>query len=168
MRSLTQSLFAAIIATLTLFMSPLTLAKDKIVINLQQDPLENPASACVALQLGTGLLVTKKADVTIFASLDGVAIANSTENDNLGSCFTLSEMGTLNPNPVPLTQIREAFLEAGGEILACPLCWVIKYGDLPRSAADLVAPNNGEWNPAQVYIDSPFPLLIKADKVIDY
>lgn len=141
---------------------------EKIVISLQSDPLTNQEPACVALQLGTGLIVNGGADVTIFATLDGVGIANA---DVMGSpqlmrapskfCKTVNREGQLQ-DPVPLPQILQNYLKAGGEILACPLCWAIKFGDLPDSGADLIKYKD------QVYIDSPVPLFIAADKVIDY
>lgn len=139
-----------------------------IVIGLQSDPLTDQEPACVALQLGTGLLMSEKAKVTIFASLDGVGIANT---EVMGSpqlsrarskfCKTVSQEGVLQ-DPVPLPMILENYLVHGGEILACPLCWVIKFGDLPGSDEDLID------HKGQVYIRSPIPLFIAADKVIDY
>jgi hypothetical protein len=42
MKSPTRSRFTLIIGACILFISPLALAKDKIVFNLQQDPVTNP------------------------------------------------------------------------------------------------------------------------------
>jgi hypothetical protein len=63
---------------------------------------------------------------------------------------------------VPLKAVVDGYLAAGGEILACPLCWVVAYGNLPASAGLLYKPGD------QVYITSPIPLLSTADRVIDY
>jgi hypothetical protein len=107
------------------------------------------------------------ADVTIFATLDGVGIANA---DVMGSpqfsrapskfCKTVNSTGQVQ-DPVPLPTVLQNYLNAGGSILACPLCWVITSGDLPGSAADPIKSD-------QVHIRSPIPLFMGADKVVDY
>jgi hypothetical protein len=152
-----------------LFVVPMALAQEpqNIVISLQADPLKHQEPACVVLQLGTRLIVDGGANVTIFATLDGVGIANT---NVMGSrqllrapskyCTRVNQFGEFM-DPVPLPDVLNSYLLAGGEILACPLCWVDRFGELSDSQADL--------NPSpQVYIDSPVNLFIEADKVIDY
>lgn len=75
-------------------------------------------------------------------------------------CKTVNPSGQLQ-DPVPLPQVLDNSLEAEGEILACPLCWVIKFGNLPDSAQDLYQYDG------QAYI-SPVKLFLDAEKVIDY
>jgi predicted peroxiredoxin len=171
MNRLPGSLAAALVlASLPLFGTSAQAAEgdaQKIVISLQSDPLTVQEPACVALQLGTGLKKSG-ADVTIFATLDGVGIANA---DVMGSpqllrapskfCKTVDSTAQLQ-DPVPLPTVLQNYLAAGGKILACPLCWVIKFGDLPGSGEDLIQYGD------QVYIATPIPLFLAADKVIDY
>ena len=183
MNHLTTTAVATLIVAAVPLSSPLAappgfdvVPPQKIVISLQSDPLKNQEPACVALQLGMAMLMSRSPstagdnddEVTIFATLDGVGIANaevmaSPQLMNAPSkfCKTVNQGGVLQ-DPVPLPKVLENYLLAGGKILACPLCWVIKFGDLAQSMEDLY-PSDG-----QVYIDSPVPLFLFADKVIDY
>jgi predicted peroxiredoxin len=131
------------------------------VISVQTSPLVAAEPACVALQLGTGLL-NAGSRVTIFATLGGVGVAHrpTVENEAI-LCQRVDQSGKLL-SPVPLKAVVDGYLAAGGEILACPLCWVVAYGELPDSAELLYKPGD------QVYITSPIPLLSTADRVIDY
>jgi hypothetical protein len=152
---------------------PVALAQDpvppeKIVISLQADPLKDQEPACVALQLGTGLIVNGGADVTIFATLDGVGIANADVMESRQLlrgrskyCERVDRNGQFL-EPLPLPDILDIYLDAGGKVLACPLCWVARFGELPGSLAELISYND------QIYVGSPVSLLIEADKVIDY
>lgn len=171
-----QTPFIAMIAMSVSFIGPFAFAQEEptppppqnIVISLQSDPLTDQEPACVVLQLGTGLLLSGQANVTVFATLDGVGISNS---EVMGSpqlrkarskfCKIVSPTGQ-EQDPVPLPEVLGNFLSAGGKILACPLCWVVRYGNLPESAEDLIDYND------QVYIESPIPLFLQADKVIDF
>jgi hypothetical protein len=169
-----QILAAALVAVP--FFGPVALAEDpppqNIVISLQSDPLTDQEPACVALQLGAGL-IRAGAKVTIFATLDGVGIANA---DVMGSpqlarapskfCKAFDEEGVLRS--VPLPTVLDNYLAAHvknstipGEILACQLCWVIKFGDLTDSKDDKIDND-------QISIGSPIELFMTADKVIDY
>jgi hypothetical protein len=181
MNHLTTTAVATLIVAAIPLTSPLAatpgfgdVPPQKIVISLQSDPLKIQEPACVALQLGTAILKSRSPEgdiddeVTIFATLDGVGIANvevmaSPQLMNAPSkfCKTVNQLGELQ-DPVPLPQVLQNYLVAGGKILACPLCWVIKFGDLAQSMGDLITYDG------QVYIDSPVPLFLYADKVIDY
>ncbi len=140
-----QILAAALVAAP--FLGSVALAADdpppppqNIVISLQADPLKDQEPACVVLQLGTGLIVNGGAHVTIFATLDGVGIANSEvmESPQLLKarskyCTRVDKVGKFM-DPLPLPDILDSYLGAGGEILAaCPLCWVDRFGELPDS-----------------------------------
>jgi len=163
MNRLPGSLAAALVLASLPFVGTSALAEGKdTVISVQTNPSPNQtAPACVALQLGTGLLKAGSR-VTIFATLGGVGVAHApTVTNPAAKCQVVNQSGVLQP-PVPLKSAVDAYLGAGGEILACPLCWVVEYGDLPGSAADLYTYGD------QVYITSPIPLLSTADRVIDY
>jgi hypothetical protein len=103
-----------------------------------------------------------KAEVTIFATLGGVGIANKAAQKSTRLCEKVSREGKLL-EPAEISEILDAYLEAGGEILACPLCWVVRYGDLNGSQGQMIGGGQGAVYPA-----SPVPLLLQADKVIDY
>lgn len=156
------SLAAALVLASLPFVGTSALAEGKdTVISVQTSPLIAAEPACVALQLGTGLL-NAGSRVTIFATLGGVGVAHAPTVENGAIlCQRVNQSGKLL-SAVPLKAVVDGYLAAGGEILACPLCWVIAYGNLPGSAADLYTYGD------QVYITSPIPLLSTADRVIDY
>lgn len=162
MNRLPRSLAAALVLASLPFFGTAALAEGKdTVISVKTDPGEDAQPACVALQLGTGLLKAGSR-VTIFATLGGVGVAHSpTVMNPANECDTVNQLGQLQ-DPKSLQQIVEGYLAAGGEILVCPLCWVVEYGDLPVSADQLYVYED------QVYLTSPIPLLSKADRVIDY
>ncbi len=158
MRGLWVAIFAAVLV-------PLASADDKqsIVISLAEDALTgDPEPACVALQLGTGLIKSGNANVTIFATLGGVTIGSKDALDSTRLCEQVSQDGKLQ-DPAELGQVLTNYLKADGAILVCPLCWVARYGDLPGSGGDLIPPGKGD-----VYVESPILLLLGADKVIHY
>ena len=162
MNRLPGSLAAALVLASLPFVGTSALAEGKdTVISVQSNPLTAAEPACVALQLGTGLL-NAGSRVTIFATLGGVGVAHAPTVDNASIlCQRVDQSGKLL-SPVSLKAVVDGYLAAGGEILACPLCWVVAYGDLPDSAGLLYNPGD------QVYITSPIQLLSKADRVIDY
>jgi hypothetical protein len=77
-------------------------------------------------------------------------------------CEKVSQDGKLL-DPAQLSQVLTKYLDVGGAILVCPLCWVVRYGDLPGSGGDLIPAGQGN-----VKVESPVPLLLSADKVIHY
>jgi len=128
MNRLVRTAITALIGALASFSAASVLAEQpqQIVISLQSDPLTNQEPACVVLQLGTGLIVNGGADVTIFATLDGVGIANADvmESPQLlraasKYCKTVDKYGQLQ-DPVPRPQILQNYLEAGGGDLGVP------------------------------------------------
>ena len=156
MGTYSKNAIVGMVLGLLLTSSPLALAKDKVVLSFQQDPAGDVLeAACVVLQLGTGLLKSpkKKAEVTVFATLDGVYIADLNTYGSDPMCDTLSSAG---PGEAPLLAVLDGFLSAGGEILLCPLCYNVRKDDI-----DLI-------DDPQIYIESPIPLLLEANKVIDY
>ena len=158
MKSLLVAVFVALLAPIASADS-----KQTIVMSFAEDALTgDPEPACVALQLGTGLIMSGNADVTIFATLGGVTIGSKDALDSTRLCEKVSQDGKLQ-DPAPLSQVLTKYLDVGGAILVCPLCWVARYGDLPGSGGDLIPPGKGN-----VKVASPVPLLLSADKVIHY
>ena len=179
-RSLLGLLFAGMMTA-----SPLVLAEN-VVLSYQQDPTEEDGleAACVALQLGTGMLMNE-ADVTVFATLDGVYIADENtfeaeddEDEHKGKgygrnkddddddaepmCHTFSPDTGLGTKP--LRDVLDGFFNAGGNVLLCPLCYAVRQD----GEYELIeVPYDDEGNP-QIVIINPVPLLLGADKVIDY
>ena len=161
MNRLPGSLAAALVLASLPFVGTSALAEGKdTVISVQTDPIVDAEPACVALQLGTGLL-RAGSRVTIFATLGGVGIANVVTYDDVPNCNAFVE-GELQDD-VPLNTILEGYLAAGGEILVCPLCWAVAKRDNPYSALYVASDY-----PGQIYIANPIPLLSTADRVIDY
>jgi len=163
MNRLPGSLAAALVLASLPFVGTSALAEGKdTVISVQTDPIVDAEPACVALQLGTGLL-RAGSRVTIFATLGGVGIANAVtyESDVPPQCNAFVN-GVLEDD-VPLDQILDGYLAAGGEILVCPLCWAVAKRDNPYSALYVASDY-----PGQIYIANPIPLLSTADRVIDY
>lgn len=162
MKALTGQILAVLTVVLTIFASPHALAADKVVLSLQQDLTDEAGleASCVALQLGTGLLMSQKekAKVTIFATLEGVHIADQAIYDTYPECETFNEDGQLVQ--APLEDVLNGFLDAGGEILLCPLCYWVRQNDDPF---DRIYPDD-----PRIYVASPIPLLLEANKIIDY
>jgi len=166
MNALNRHTFSALILGFMILGSPLALAKEEIVIALQQDPasVDGTEPTCVALQMGIGLLTYKKStEVTLFASLDGVFIADlATYGDPDDSsddpvCETMDpETGALGT--APLGAILNRFLNEGGEVLLCPLCFATRVRD-----DGLIAIEDD-----RIYAANPMPLLHRAKKVITY
>ena len=82
MNRLPGSLAAALVLASLPFVGTSALAEGKdTVISVQTNPLDDPQPACVALQLGTGLL-NAGSRVTIFATLGGVGVAHAPTVNN--------------------------------------------------------------------------------------
>ena len=157
-----------------------------IVIGLQGNPYDSPEPACVAIQLGALLLQqSKHAEVTLFASVDGVGIADANElNGDNGKL----ECNTLIPNPdypedpdapqmilatIDLFDVVSNYLNAGGKMLACPMCWVVYSqttiaGLIPPCSDDVGEDEICSPEAGQVISTNPAPLLLNADKSFDY
>jgi hypothetical protein len=90
------------------------------------------------------------ANVTLFPTLDGVALGDSTVvNSRRFKCNTPWGEITLQEN-------LEAFLGGNpNNMVICPLCWAERYGDQP--------PDYGVLNPPAVGA-----VLLNAEKIIDF
>jgi hypothetical protein len=102
---------------------------ESIVVSLATDPRkeEGYEAACVALQIGKNLLTSGldpngPADgVTLFATLDGVYLVDPDTTVQ----GILEEWECRTPSGYrPLLEVLEDFVGAGGEVVACPLCWI--------------------------------------------
>lgn len=156
-----------------------------IVFGLQGDPYFDSAPACVAIQLGMLLLNEKapptepKATVTLFASVDGVGIADAHAlNKSKTICDTMNpQTGKLGT--ALLADLVQDYLDAGGNILACPMCWEVYKDESKNKNASLIpyCENNAYVEgicypnddfPPQVVSENPKGLLLYADKFLDY
>jgi predicted peroxiredoxin len=143
--------------------------EETIVVSLASNPLENPEPACVALLIATNLLkdvlptgdpanpeeVTPADSVTLFATLDGVELADLNNDADLSDDECVVNTAG---DKMPLLGIRNNFLVSGGEILVCPLCMVereITEDDLIDGAEEATAVDIHE-------------LFLTADKVLSF
>jgi sulfur relay (sulfurtransferase) complex TusBCD TusD component (DsrE family) len=106
--------------------------EQSIAISLKQDLFTEKGyeAACISLQLGI-MLAKQGATVTLFPSLDGVAIANALQLAYVD--VFAEEIGewqcTTSNGPAPLGNIVTSFVAEGGSMLVCPLCWNSRYGE---------------------------------------
>ena len=122
-----------------------------IVISLKLNPMSQPEAACLSVTLARALKGgDPSANVTLFPTLDGVALGDSTVvNSRRFKCNT--PWGEIS-----LQENLEAFLSGDpNNMVVCPLCWTERYGDQ--------LPDYGVLNPAAVGA-----LLLNAEKVIDF
>ena len=101
---------------------------NRIVVSLKQDPNteEGAEAACVAIQMAKLLQKKKNARVTMFPSLGGVDIAHVEFLADGPECFTLTSEGEVKW--IDLSKLVAGFVDDGGKILVCPLCWISRYG----------------------------------------
>ena len=118
--------------------------------------------------------------VTIFATLDGVYIADEGTYEDDGNTKKKGKRGkhgkrdddegpicqTLGADGLgtkPLRDVLDDFCLTAGRVLLCPLCYVT------RQDGDYVLIEDPMYfDESQILIESPIPLLLEADKVIDY
>lgn len=144
---------------------------ESVVITLQTSPFFNAEPACVAVQIGTNLLmdnvgepVTPVAEVTLFVTLQGVdavsprmppptALAGPTAPPPPIEHFCT----TPGDDKLLSDLIANFTTNMGGNIVVCPLCWKTRFpGETPEFGATLPTP-------AQLH-----DLFLKADKVISF
>jgi hypothetical protein len=136
---------------------------EAVVISLQTSPFIKAEPACVGVQIGINLLladvngdapggkVTPAARVTLFPTLDGVDAVHSS------MVINTEEMCTTPTGPDTLFNVISQFVDLGGKILVCPLCWNSRYlGEMPIFGAEI-------GNAVSVH-----NLFLTADKVIDF
>ncbi len=63
----------------------------------------------------------------------------------------------------PLRDVLDDFFLAGGKVLLCPLCYAAR-----QDGHYVLIEDPMYFDEPQILIKSPIPLLLEADKVIDY
>ena len=161
------SILAAGAIALAAFTGPAVQAADgtgqNIVVSVQKNMYNEAGyeSACIAVSIAT-LLQSNGASVTLFGTLDGVGIANDLTLSYVDAyaiwvgdyrCVTSS-------GEKLLTELVTGFVNAGGSIMACPICWNTRYG---TEAADQLTAG------AQIGTTATLAdLSFGADKVLDF
>lgn len=134
---------------------------ENIVVSLQTSPFLNAEPACVGIQIATNLLsdvggqATPASSVTLFVTLQGVdAVSPRME---LPDPQPVELYCTAGAEDKVLPEVINDFVNAGGKILVCPLCWNTRYrGEQPLFGAEV-------GDPVTVH-----NLFLQADKVIDF
>ena len=133
-------------------------------------------AACIAVSLGR-ILVKSGQAATLFPSIAGVKLANETllDETDLGAeeCMNPFYHPDKNPTADPLVPLKEhlkLFVEEGGNILVCPLCWnsreyteddliEVQVLSCPLDPGCAIAVGNSE---------TVAPTFINAEKSIDF
>lgn len=120
-----------------------------VVVTLKVNPLTNPEQACLAVTLARALKRTTT-NVTLFATLDGVALGDAKIVGNPKFRCTVTPAG----DELSLEENLWAFLDGNNNnLVICPICWAERYG--------IAEPDYGAYT-------SPVPMLLRADKILDY
>lgn len=122
-----------------------------VVISLKLNPMSNPEAACLSVTMARALRGgDPTANVTLFPTLDGVAMGDSqVVGSRRFKCTT--PWGELS-----LQENLEAFLAGNpNNMVICPICWIERYGDQ--------LPDYGVLNN-----DAVGAVLLNAEKVIDF
>ena len=120
-----------------------------IVISLKLNPMSQPEAACLSVTMANALK-DGGANVTLFPTLDGVALGDSkVVSSRRFKCNTSSGEITLQEN-------LDNFLDGDpNNMVICPLCWTERYGDQQ--------PDYGVLDSQAVGA-----LLLNAEKIIDF
>lgn len=91
-------------------------------------------AGCVATQMGL-LMLNRGSSVIMFASLDGVEIANATRLSYISdvSEYVYGKKCATPSGKVTLKDLVNKFVASGGSIIACPLCWSSRFSDDPTA-----------------------------------
>jgi hypothetical protein len=121
-----------------------------IVITLKLNPMSQPEAACLSVTLARSLSGDPSANVTLFPTLDGVALGdNGVVSSRRFKCNT--PWGEIS-----LQENLEAFIAGNpNNMVICPLCWTERYGDQ--------SPDYGVLDSSAVGA-----LLLNAEKIIDF
>jgi hypothetical protein len=98
-----------------------------VVISLKVNPLNNAEAACLAVTLARALKSNNVTNVTLFPTLDGVALGDGkiVRNPKFRCTTPFPE-----PQPVSLKNNLERFLaDNPNNMVVCPICWAERYGD---------------------------------------
>ena len=122
-----------------------------IVISLKLNPMSDPEAACLSVTLARALKGgDPSANVTLFPTLDGVAMGDSkVVSSHRFKCTT--PWGELS-----LQENLEAFMDGNpNNMVVCPICWRERYGDQ--------LPDYGVLNSNAVGA-----VLLNAEKILDF
>ena len=122
-----------------------------VVISLKLNPMSDPEAACLSVTLARALKGgDPSANVTLFPTLDGVAMGDSkVVSSRRFKCTT--PWGEIS-----LQENLEEFLAGDpNNMVVCPICWKERYGDQ--------SPDYGILNN-----DAVGAVLLNAEKVIDF
>lgn len=139
-----------------------------IVVTLKTNPRKNPEAACLAVTFAR-MSQMGGANVTLFPTLDGVALGNKkVVAGKRHRHFKCSVPTTMEPDgEISLKDNLNAFLAGNSDnMVICSLCWVERYGDKP--------PDYGILPPECTSPGIPFECMaimkmtLDADKVFDF
>ena len=121
-----------------------------IVITLKLNPMSQPEAACLSVTLARSLSGDPSANVTLFPTLDGVALGD-------GGVVSSRRFKCNTPwGEISLQENLEAFIAGNpNNMVICPLCWTERYGDQ--------SPDYGVLDSSAVGA-----LLLNAEKIIDF
>lgn len=127
-----------------------------VVISLKVNPLSNPETACLAVTLARALKSNGVTNVTLFPTLDGVALGDAKIVDKRKfRCTTPFP----EEQPVSLRDNLERFLgDNMDNMVVCPICWGERYGDALPDYGFL--PPEGSTAVGKLFLD--------AEKIIDF
>ena len=137
--------------------------ENPVVISLKSNPTSNAEAACLAVTLARVIQSNpyNRQYVTMFPTLDGVALgSHKTVKLKRFKCEVPGPFAGLPPDKTGTISLEEnlnGFLEGGGTMIICPLCWETRYGDTP--------PDYGELPWGSCVIPEMFGF---AEKVIDF
>ena len=98
-----------------------------VVISMKANPRKNLEQACLAVTFARSLSMKGDANITLFVTLDGVALAKE-------RVIKKRRLKCTTPwGEVSLKENLEAFIgENNNSMVVCPICWKERYGeDLP-------------------------------------
>lgn len=139
-----------------------------IVISLKSNPMANLEEACLAVTFARMLSGKPGHNVTLFVTLDGVALAADLKAAKKRICTTPESQG----GEISLAEHLEEFLGGdnhSNDMVVCPICWNERYpGEAPKYGVVPVSPGetpDEEWESPPSTIPG---LMGNADKILDF
>lgn len=126
-----------------------------VVISMKANPRKNTEQACLAVTFARSLSGNPNSNVTLFVTLDGVALANQ-------KVIKKRRLKCTTPwGEVTLKENLEAFVaDNPNAMVVCPICWKERYDDkLPDYGVlpGVTAPGNAIGT-----------MIFNADKILDF
>ena len=138
-----------------------------VVVSMKVNPKRNLEQACLAITFGRSLSAKPNANITLFVTLDGVALAKE-------RVIKKRRLKCVTPwGEVSLKENLEAFLnENQNRMVVCPICWKERYGDdipdfgvLPVSDDVTDLDGNDDHIVSNKAIGT---MMFNADKILDF